>query len=495
MRPLTPWLTGLLLTTTVLSGCFGSDDETEESDSEPDPSEFDKATHDHAIGNEGFRVTGSLTGTASALADTPGPSAASVQVTDSASSDSEGPLDLATAAVDAHLTGFDVRIDLRQMSTGANLGFTGNTQGGVGYNLPVFGTSGIGPSGLPQTTAYVLVVGMAQVKVGGTALEDWQPLLVAVTQGIREDGAAVTTPDEADLELHVLFPGTTAGLEAFPGQPDGFLYYYFEKVRLSTLSSDEKANVGKGLKEPQTENTPPNAVGKVLVDGEVSSSATQNDRDPVNVTLDATDSNDSDGRILFYIWTIGELNASGEYVPPENRSLAVVSGQTFNYTFTSPGPKFVSLTVTDNRQGTDTFELFFFVNRHLVMPSEEGSIHAGTGSGGASCIPSFNCFDHDVKIHPGIQGATFTFVATSTPAPSNTHVDLYKPGEDAEPDPDSGELGQPRAESQANQPLTVTSEPFDEVDFVYRLYVWWTAGTQITYELEVDLDYTPAVET
>ncbi|MDO8585920.1 MAG: hypothetical protein Q7T82_02665 [Armatimonadota bacterium] len=93
--------------------------------------------------------------------------------------------------------------------------------GGVGLLKPIFGGTGIGEAGLPETVAYVAAWGMADIFKNGQRIASNVPAHVVVTPGIRDtiSGKLLAASDldlsAREIMLHV--PGPVSGL------PDGML--------------------------------------------------------------------------------------------------------------------------------------------------------------------------------------------------------------------------------------------------------------------------------
>src|SRR5687768_15048333 len=109
------WLT-LIIATIVLaafSGCLKKNNSNTNVDS------LDESlVYDSAVADGGFRVTGGLTGTATALAGGANGSATSLRASNSVDSDSEGAEDLADFLVDAkEADGTRLQAELRSMTT------------------------------------------------------------------------------------------------------------------------------------------------------------------------------------------------------------------------------------------------------------------------------------------------------------------------------------------------------------------------------------------
>lgn len=483
-----------MLSVAALSGCAGKG-----SNGGGEPSVADAAAneYDRAVGNSGFRVTGSLTGTATALNG----GAVSVDILDVADADSGDPQDKADFLLEAHETGFDVGAQLKAMATGAGAGQVADHYGGVGRNVQVFGASGVGPKELPQTTAYLFGAGFANIKIGDEATQSRRLVYIAVTQGLRDaSGAPLVAPDDKNLQLHVIFPGSTmTGSAAIEGIDDGFLYYYFESVGLEKLDEGKRNEIGKDLSAPPKANLPPVASGVVLVDAKDSSNATQEQSGIANVTVtfDGSGSSDPDGGVQRWVWRIFELtNNTGTYDKPKENS--VVQGEKVQYNFTKAGPKLINLTVADAQGASHTKVISFWVDFHSRVPGT-GSIHSQAPIASESCRDSVNCFKHSSTILPGFVSATYTVHENGTGTMlSGVHIDFYKPGEDVG-------AGTP-IKSAEDEPLVVTAEDLAGVTGTYNIRVWYETGASVggsddtpetitdgIYDFESSVRYTPAV--
>jgi hypothetical protein len=484
-----------MLLVVALSGCSGKKGGGD-SGGEPSPADAAAKEYDSAIGNEGYRITGSLTGTANPLgAD----SAVRLDILDVVDDDSGGALDKANFVLDAKETGLNVQASLKSMATGADAFSSADHHGGAERNVKVFGTTGVGPSQLPEATAYLFAVGYANVKVGdaGTAR---RLVYVAVTGGLRDAShAALPAPDENNLQMHVVFPGSTMnGVDPVAGVPEGFLYYYFESVGLSQLSDEERGKVGASLAPPEKANMPPVADGKVLVGGKTASTAVQErlSNASVPVVFDGSASTDDGGSISRWVWRVFEVDSNGTYQRPKDDP-AVVQGETAKYNFTRAGPKQINLTVVDTQGASDTFLISFYVDFHSKVPGG-GSLHSQAPAGAPVCQDSVNCFKHLTFIQPGFVSATYTIAKNgSQSSMTNTHIELYAPGKDFD-------TADPIKEA-ANGPLTVAAADLKGVTGSYTVRVWYEASTSVggadgmtgtndgIYDLDSKIGYTPKV--
>ncbi len=431
--------------------------------------------YDSVVADNGFRVSGGLTGTATALTSGANGSAASLKATDVATADTEGAIDLADFLVDAkEADGSRLQAELRSMTTANDTGFPGDFFGGVLHNQEINGDTGIGYPDLPTTKAYILLNGLARVKFNDATLEDLQLVQVAVVKGIRGPDTAALTAPEDDLEVHILFPGSLIpNNTAFPDVSEGFVYYYFENVKLTQLAPEEKGLVGGRLQPPSRTNVPPVATAVVRINGTQNGSA---EFDPdtkfLNVTFDASNSTDSDGRIEAYSWDVKEFNATGALTP-----LNKTSGATANFSFTSGGTKIISLRIIDEDGGIANTTLFFFVNTKKTYAFDFGDENPlnDVGANPNECSPALNCNRHSATVFFGAQRLTTTPITSST-ACSTPHQDLYAPG--------STET------LQSQNGLDVTAEELTGVG-KYDIDVWFNAQAQCSYTFVLSVNYAP----
>lgn len=385
----------LALVSTALSGCFGG----EEGD---DGGDDDSTLYDSAIADNGFRVTGSLKGDGVALVGGASGSAASASVVELAPDDSGGALDKADFLLDAKEEGGRrVQAELRSMVTAADVGVTGEFFGGVilGQEInSVGGNASLGYSDWPPVHAFFAISGLARVKVDNDTLPDLQFVQVFATRGMRgADGKLLTEADTGDRELHVLFPGSLVGGNAsFPNEADGFLYYYFENVKLELLTPEKKAEVGSKLAPPVKPNVPPVASAMVVLENGTAANNSLLDASKrfLNVTLDASNSTDSDGTIEAYSWDVTEFNSTGAMVSV-NRTTGVVS----NFSFTNAGVKNITLRIIDDDGEISELTFQFTVNYlNKLSKRYEGANSVGAGQ---SCSPPINCEQHSATIYWG----------------------------------------------------------------------------------------------
>lgn len=474
-------LVASLIAVAALSGCSGK--KSGDAGGEPNPAALAGGAYDSAIGNQGYRVTGSLTGPAAPLgAD----SAVRLDIVDNTPTDAEGAKDKATFVLDVK-GDVPVVATLATMATHQTANASGDHFGGVGKNVQIFGSTGVGPSGLPQTTAYLFAAGLATLKIGDQVQSD-RLVYVAVTQGLRDKtGAALTTPDAQNLQLQVLFPGTTMNNPAISGVSDGFLYYYFEVVDPIKLSDTEKADVGKTLREPPKANTPPVAFGKILVGGKPATSGaideTPTSKKNLTVTFDASESKDAEGPIHSYVWRIGEMDANGTFVKPADPQPAVVLGKTAAYNFTQAGPKLVELTVIDNDRASATITLNFYVNFHKVY--RVTSPPTQPAGGGLACTEAQNCFWNSTELKPGFVAATYKATPDGSSVTNGLHVEI-----DQKP-PNQGGTA---VKSANGDTLAVSAQDVKATGLGrYYVAVWWSAGAQVNYKLDATITYAPSV--
>jgi hypothetical protein len=434
----------------------------------------ESAVYDSAIADNGFRVTGSLGGPATALMGGADGSATSVKVKDLSPDDAAGALDLADFLVDAkEADGSRLQAELRSMTTANDSGFPGDFFGGVLHNQEINGDSGLGYPDLPKVKAYILLQGLARVKQNDQTLEDLQLVQVAVTKGARDPSQALLATAENDLEVHVLFPGSLIpGGDAFPGSADGFVYYYFENVKLTQLTEEEKGLVGNRLQPPARPNVPPIATAVVRVDGvQVSSAAFDPDDKFLNVTLDASNSTDPDGRIEAYSWDVKEFNATGALVDVNKTSGAIA-----NFSFTTGGTKVINLRIIDQVGGIANTTLFFFVNTvktySFAFGAGQGLDSAGSGT---SCQPALNCHEHSATIFYGARQLTTTAIASSTTGCNTPHQDLKGPN---------------GAAIASGNPLNVAGDKLTQVG-KYELEIWFNSQVRCSYSFVLTVNYAP----
>jgi hypothetical protein len=369
-------------------------------------------SYNSAIADTGYQVTGTVGGVAAALTAGAEGSATSLKVVDVSPDDATGANDLADFLLDAkEADGGRVQAELRSLTTAAGAGVSGEFLGGVAHNVDINGDSGMGMADLPKAKAYILLQGLARVKQDGTTIDDLQLVQVAVTKGIRGADQGLLPEAEDDLEIHVLFPGSLlAGNAAFPGSADGFLYYYFENVKLDLLQEADTASVGSRLSAPPSPNVPPVANMSVLVNGVAATFAEYDlDLPYLNVTLDASNSTDADGQIEAYSWDVREYNATGVLVP-----LNKTSGKVAEFSFTSGGLKVISLRLIDEKGGIANATLEFAVNtKKNYAYAFSGAASVGGGYTVLGCMASFNCNVHQVTILYGAKQFTASEV-TST---------------------------------------------------------------------------------
>ncbi len=464
----------------AFSGCAkkeGDGQEEQEQDETNASALDDTLSYDSAVADNGFQVTGGVAGTAAALTGGAEGSATSLKAVDVSPDDATGATDLADFLLDAkEADGGRIQAELRSLTTANASGLSGDFHGGVAHNVDVFGASGIGPADLPSAKAYILLQGLARVKADGTTLDDLQLVQVAVSKGVRgADGAVMAAPDD-DLEIHVLFPGSLLeGNAAFPGSDEGFLYYFFENVKLELLAPEAKATVGSRLAAPQMPNVAPVAAAAVLLNGTPVVAA---DFDPdlvwLNVTLDASNSTDSDGRIEAFSWDVKEYNATGALQP-----LNKTSGQVANFSFTTGGTKIISLRIIDEDGGISNTTFEFFVNTkktysHAFGGSGSPASTAGGAYAQADCVPAFNCGQHSVTILWGAQKFTTSEWGQSGTCEGETLKLISPSGEEV----DSGST------------LDVAADLLTEVG-KYSIQVGFSAQVNCNYDFLAAVQYSP----
>lgn len=465
----------LVMVAAAFSGCTTSGGEEAGSADTMVASLDEAAVYDSVITDNGFRVTGSLVGTATALTGGAEGSAASLKVVDVAASDSEGAVDLADFLVDAkEADGSRLQAELRSIVTAADVMAPGDFFGGVAHNVEINGDSGIGIAELAKAKAYILLSGLARVRHDNETLQETQLVQVAVTKGIRgADGAAAAEADAEDLEVHVLFPGSLIpGNPAFPNVAEGFVYYYFENVKLEQLAADAKVGVGGKLTPPERANVAPVANGTVTIDGAAVSEASLMG-EFLNVTLDASNSTDADGTIEAYSWDVKELNSTGALVP-----LNRTSGAVANFTFTSAGMKVIELRLIDNDGGIANATILFYVNYERTFTHDFGS-NAGTTAGAnpTACTPAVNCNSHQITVFFGAQQMVVELPARVSGTCQTARINVK--------DPSGASIV-----SSGTSTQTIAADKLAAVG-KYTLEAWFQAQVDCAYRFKATVSYAP----
>ncbi|MBI2078655.1 MAG: hypothetical protein HYT80_09860 [Euryarchaeota archaeon] len=466
----------------AFSGCFGGKGDDTPSDSSNSVDET--ATYDGANADQASKVSGTLTGAGTALAT----GAVQFAAVDSTTSDdSAGALDKANLTLDVtEADGTRIQASLRAMTTAAEAGMPdADFYGGVNHNFDMHGDSGAGVPEFPKAKSYVWFAALARIAVNGVPMDDLQLVTVWAGRGLRAaDGSLLTAADAADLEVHVVFPGSlVAGKDPLtPGNnTDGFLYYYFERVELKTLTLDEKGQVGSKLQAARPPNKPPVAAAAVVFEDGTTGSVGVFDpaKKFLNVTLDASNSTDPDGPIEAYSWSISQYNETGVMVP-YNRTTGVKALGSFD----APGLKRIDLRVIDEFGGIGNTTMFFFVDYKAVFAHAFGtsSDPAQTAGGGQNCMTGSNCFDHRFTVTFGAVKATFTAPAnvggTGT-ACQNSHLEALAPPGTAV-----------TKASAANGALTLDAAQLAKLGG-WRLNVWYEAHVKCSYTLTATVQYSP----
>lgn len=113
--------------------------------------------------------------------------------------------------------------------------------GGVALLKPIFGSTGIGPSNIPQTVAYVAAFGKANILKNGVQIASNVPLHIVVTPGLRDaSGQMLSNVDFGARQIFLHVPGPVSGL------PDSSL-----TVGWNSASLDLKDVGGQPLTGPQ----------------------------------------------------------------------------------------------------------------------------------------------------------------------------------------------------------------------------------------------------
>lgn len=480
MRTSFPVAATALFVLVALSGCAGKD--KTEGGTDVDPADYsDSDKFDDALGNQGFQVSGGLTGAGTAIDAT---SAAQVRIVDLVPSDAAGAGDRATLVVDAKTQGLQAQASMRSMVTGQEAGFPIDFQGGAAQNIRLAEATGGILGGLPDVRCFILTFGLARVILNGALQSNPVPVIAAVTLGMRDaSGALLSAEDTHDLELHVVFLS-----QAFPG---GSLYFYFEQVNLGRLSEEDKAKVGQGLVPFEKPNVAPTISARILVGGQQASSATKEGSANVTATFDASASTDPDGRIDAYSWQVFALNANGTYDPePGGR----VSGPEATYEFKEAGVKLVTLRLIDDDGAIATTDLTFFVDSRRMVKFEKSPLQQGAVF--VQCYEAYNCASHEVLILKAATQATFKYTYTGTApaaAPQRVHLDLIMPSQGPCQAPPPGQNPTPVASqtnAESGTPLVVPGSKLTEVG-KWKLCAWFEAGIDPNWEIDVGVQYSP----
>lgn len=474
----------LLMAAMGLSGCFGGNGAE---GTDPDSIDED-ATYDWAIANDGFRRMGGFgaSGHLMTLDETSsgGPSAADVRVVNTvdtdASVDVEDPSsgDQANFVMDAQDAMGHFQSRIRSVTPAQAFGADNmDFQGGVMHNIQVFGTTGHGPEELPEAKAYILLYGQARLIVDGATLDGVHPVMVAVTKAVHDaEGSILDAPRDDALEMHVYFPGRTLGADySIPGQMDDFVYLFFTNVDLKQMSDDEKSAVGAELVAPEIPNEPPVASAAVMVGGTPSANATRvrdaNDGN-LTVTLDGTNSTDSDGEITIYSWEVQSFR--------NNTTIQkIFSGQgaTVDLNFTEEGWYLVTLRVIDDRFEPAEDSQLFYVSYQLTY--SHTFVDANSVGAGQECNPPINCKDHQLTVRFGAQNATLTYNEEGGVC-NGPQIDVFSPG------PSPGEDGEEIASGSGT--VEISGDKLTAIG-QYTIYVWFDAQAQCSYSLDTYVNY------
>ena len=467
----------------ALSGCFGGNGDDAPNDSSNSIDE--NATYDGANADQAYKVTGTLAGAGASLST----GAVQLSAVDSTTSDdSAGALDKANLTLDVtEADGTRIQASLRAMTTAAEAGMPeADFYGGVNHNFEMHGDSGAGVPEFPKAKTYVWFAALARIAVNGVPMDELQLVTAWAGRGLRApDGSLLTAADTADLEVHVVFPGSlVAGTDPLkPGNnTDGFLYYYFERVELKTLTLEEKGLVGSKLQPARSPNKAPVAAAAVVfADGTTGSVGIFNPAVKfLNVTLDASNSTDADGPIEAYSWSIFQYNETGAMIP-YNKTTGVKA----NGSFDAPGLKRIDLRVIDEFGGIGNTTLFLFIDYKAEFTHTFGtsSDPAQTAGGGQNCVTGSNCYDHRITVTYGAVQATFTAPASvggSGTACQNSHLEALAP-----PGTTITKASAP------NGALTLDAAQLAKLGG-WRLNVWYDAQVKCGYRLTATVQYSPA---
>lgn len=477
MNKLLTLVATIAFVSTALSGCFGGGNGDDGGDGD------DATLYDSAIADNGFRVTGSVTGDGMALVGGSSGSAASASVVELAPDDSGGALDKADFLLDAKEEGGRrVQAELRSMVTAADVGVMGEYFGGVLMGQEINsagGNASFGFAGWPPVPAFFAISGLARVRIDNDTLPDLQFVQVFATRGMRgSDAELLTEADTGDRELHVVFPGSlVAGNPPVGNETDGFLYYYFENVKLELLTPEKKAEVGSKLSPPARPNVPPIASAMVVLENGTAANNSLLDAAKrfLNVTLDASNSTDGDGTIEAYSWDVQEFNSTGVMVPVNK-----TTGVKANFSFTNAGLKNITLRIIDDDGAISELTIQFYVNYYNKFT--QMFTGANSVGGGTSCQDPVNCVKHSVTIYWGAKRLDLTAGTRSgTPGCSTSGaIELRDP---------AGVLAK-----SSNAPTAAFF--FDDVAKLakvgkWTVTIWWQSQGGCSYTKEVTVKYGP----
>lgn len=453
--------------TLALAGCASKDN-----GGTTNPDDLDEnAVYDTAIADQARQVTTSVS-----QAGVASMGSVSVSVVDSVPDDSAGALDKADFTLDAtDANGIRTQATLRSMVTGAAVGATTDFLGGVAVNQEINGDAPIGIKEFPKTKAYLAFTGLARLRINNTSIDGSHFVVVWVSKGIRNnaDNTPLSQVDAKDLELHVIFPGKLwSEFLAIPTVADGFLYYYFENVRLKQLSPDEKAKVGEGLSPPEVPNLAPVAVARVLVDGKaVNVAKLENAAGVLNITLDGTLSSDADGSVQSYAWEVRQYNSTGGF-----EVLNKTKGANVTVSIREGGLKQITLRIIDDRGGIANDTEVLYVDYHFKTTGSFGQL--GPAGAGTDCQLAFNCLAHTLSLKYGALKLVVKKPVATGSGQCNTPTIQLKLND------------QEVAKSAANADLTVSDAAKLKVG-TYTINIFWQAQAQCVYNLEADVTYTP----
>lgn len=458
-----------LLTSAALAGCASAGNGGAAID--------ENATYDAAVADQARQVSSSLSQAGVSATGT-----ASISVLNTVEDDSAGALDKADFGLSVtDGAGNQTQAILRSMVPAAAVGSAADFMGGVALNTEINGDTGLGISAFPKTKAYLAFTGLARLRMGNASVDGSHFVVAWVSRGIRNDAdnTLAASVDPKDLELHVVLPGRLVNdAFAIPGVADGFLYYYFENVRLKQLSPDEKAKVGEKLSPPEVPNQPPVALARILVDGKpVNVAKLQNTGGAVlNVILDGTLSSDADGTIQSYAWEVRQYNSTGGL-----ESFNKTKGANVTVAITQAGLKQISLRIIDDKGGIANDTEILYVDYSFKTTGSFGPY--GPAGAGTECQQTVNCVVHSVTLAYGankllIKQPTKTSAATTQ---CDTPTIQVKFGEQ--------EIGKTTSAD-----LTIADAAKLKVG-VYAVNVFWRSQVQCVYELTAEAFYSPPAAT
>lgn len=464
MRHILTTLVLSALVTVAFSGCGGKSggDAIDENQ-----------VYDSAIADQARQVSTSFSQAGVAVGGT-----VQAKVLNQVEDDLAGALDKADFVLSANdANGTLIQAQLKSMVTGAVVQSSTDFKGGVAVNTEINGDTGLGVSSFPKTKAYLAFTGMARLRINNQSADGTHFVVAWVSRGIRNDAdnTLLTAADAKDLEFHVVLPGKLLNEAlAIPGVADGFLYFYFENVRLSQLSPDEKTKVGEGLSPPEAPNQPPVALARILVDGTpVNVAKLKNTVGALTITLDATLSSDVDGVVESYAWEVRQYNSTGGL-----ESVNKTKGANVTVSITSAGLKEVSLRIIDDKGGIANDTEILYVDYEFQTTGSFGQL--GPAGAGTDCRVALNCLQHFITLTYGankwvIKNPVKTSAST-TQCDTPTIEVLYNNQEIAE---------------QANGDLTISDASKLKVG-QYTVNVFWRSQFQCTYSLSALVTYSPA---